>query len=412
MMKKIGILFIILMTFITACGTTENNTDEVKNAQQNDEETDYMKLISANNNLGFQMIHNLTAKEQDNVFISPTSLMIALSMLYNGADGDTKEEIANLLTEKQMEIEELNKSNASLMDLLTKASEEIELNIANSIWLNKDFHFTEAFAEQMESYYQAELEEIDVLDAKTPNLINDWVANATNDKISEIIDGPLDQDTVAYLINTIYFNGAWTDSFDEALTTERPFYGEEDQEVDLPFMTMTKEFPYLENDLFQAIKIPYGDGEMNMNIFLPKEEVGLDTFSEQLTIENWETWDTEFESKEGTLFLPKFTLEYEITLNDLLQELGITTAFDPNQANFSNMVQEDKELWLSQVKQKTFIDIHEKGTEAAGATSAEIKTTSMPIDGPFYMEANRPFYLMITDDTNAILFMGAIYQPE
>ncbi|WP_368653806.1 serpin family protein [Ornithinibacillus sp. 4-3] len=411
-MKKIGILFIILMTFTTACGTTENNTGEDKNTQQNAEKADYMKLISANNNLGFQMIHNLTAKEQDNVFISPTSLMIALSMLYNGADGDTKEEIANLLTEKQMQIEELNKANASLMNLLTKASEEIELNIANSIWLNKDFHFTEAFAEQIESYYQAELEEIDVLDAKTPDLINDWVANATNDKISEIIDGPLDQDTVAYLINTIYFNGAWTDSFDEALTTEHPFYGDEDQEVELPFMTMTKEFPYLENDLFQAIKIPYGDGEMNMNIFLPKEEVGLDTFSEQLTIENWETWDTEFESKEGTLFLPKFTLEYEITLNDLLQELGITTAFDPNQANFSNMVQEDKELWLSQVKQKTFIDIHEKGTEAAGATSAEIKTTSMPIDGPFYMEVNRPFYLMITDDTNAILFMGAIYQPE
>ena len=149
-----------------------------------------------------------------------------------------------------------------------------------------------------------------------------------------------------------------------------------------------------------------------MNVFLPKEDSTLKEFEKMLTEDNWKKWNSEFHEKEGTILLPKFQLEYEVVLNETLKKLGMTTAFDEG-ANFRKMIKEDDPLWISKVKQKTFMDVNEKGTEAAGATSVEMKTTSAPIDGPFHMEVNRPFFIAITNnETGAILFMGSISNPQ
>jgi len=177
-------------------------------------------------------------------------------------------------------------------------------------------------------------------------------------------------------------------------------------------MKLNKKLLYLENENFQAVSLPYGDGEMSMRVFLPKENIGLIEFKNILIDDDWKKWLAQFNEKEGTILLPKFQMEYEVELNKTLKKLGMATAFDED-AHFTKVIEENDPLWISLVKQKTFIEVNEEGTEAAAVTSIEMDTTSAPIDQPFYMEVNRPFFFAITDDrTNTILFMGSISNPK
>ncbi|RDW16449.1 hypothetical protein CWR48_16315 [Oceanobacillus arenosus] len=408
---KYVLLLFGLMIVVNGCGTTNG---VVKSGDVEFEENDYKQIVSPNNELGFNLLGEVEPDENGNLFISPTSLLMALSMVYNGAAGETKEEIANVLQAEEIDVEALNQANTSLMSMLHHHSEQIKLDVANSIWLNHEYHFQDVFAENNRDYLNAEIEEIDVNDAESPKKINDWVKEATNNKIEEIVEAPLDPDLVAVLINAIYFYGNWTYEFNKQQTENRPFDLADGTTKDVPLMSLKEKLAYMENESFQAIALPYGDDEsMSMNVFLPKENTSLTDFQNQLTNENWNLWKSEFHKKEGTILLPKFQLEYEAILNDALRHLGMTTAFDENSADFSNMIKEDDPLWISQVKQKTFIDVNEEGTEAAAVTSVEVKTESAPIDGPFYMEVNRPFFIAITDDeTDVILFMGLISNPK
>ena len=236
--------------------------------------------------------------------------------------------------------------------------------------------------------------------------------NSTNGKIKDIVDDPLDPETVAILINAIYFNGDWKYPFEKANTVKRPFYLSDGTTKDVSLMSLRKKLAYMENENFQAVTLPYGDGEMSMKIFLPKEGISLDEFQKTLTNENWTAWNAEFNSTDGTILLPKFQVEYEIELNDSLKNLGMYSAFD-ERANFSKMIKETNSILISKVKQKTFIHVDEKGTEAAAVTSVTIAPTSAPINDPFHMEVNRPFFFAITDnESDTILFMGSISNPQ
>ncbi|WP_440896656.1 serpin family protein [Amphibacillus sp. Q70] len=412
-MKKF-IASTIVILLLTACGTTDDDSsDSGTENDANFNESDYQKIISANNGLGFDLLKVVDSDENGNIFISPTSLSMALSMAYNGADGETKQEIADTLQIEEPEVDELNQANASLISMIIDDSEQVQLDIGNSIWLNNEFHFQDDFAENNTNYFNAEIQEIDINDTTSADQINDWVKEATNDKIDEITDAPLDPDMVAMLINTIYFHGSWTHPFDEDETEEQTFHLDDGSTKDVPLMKLNENLMYMENDDFQAVSLPYGDDEeMSMDIFLPKENSTLKDFQEKLTNQDWEEWKAEFQQQEGTVMLPKFQLEYEATLNETLETLGMTTAFDEEKANFEKMIEEDDPLWITEVKQKTFIDVNEEGTEAAGSTSVEIGTTSAPIDEPFEMKVNRPFFIAITDnETEAILFMGTIFSP-
>ena len=374
--------------------------------------TDYEKITDSNNQLGFTMLSEAEPNKDGNIFISPTSLFMALSMVYNGADGVTKDEMAKVLQVEGIEADELNQANASLMNLFHSSSEKIQLNIANSIWLNENFHFQDDFAQYNRDYFNAEIQEIDIFDSESPKMINQWVEEKTNGKIEEIVDSPLDPDLVTVLINAIYFKGDWKYEFDESQTEDRTFYLKDGTTKDVPLMRLEEKLAYMENEALQAVSLPYGEeNEMSMNVILPKENVDSEEFQTMLTYENWQKWTSEFQVKEGTLLLPKFQLEYEATLNDMLKKLGMTTAFAKG-ANFGKMIQEGDPLWISQVKQKTYLDVNEKGTEAAAATSVEMVTESFNMDGPFRMEVNRPFVIAITENrSNTILFLGEINNP-
>lgn len=407
-MKKL--LFTMMITLLCisliGCGTKDDTSSSkiLSNAEFN--EDDYYELVQPNNTLGFQLLSTAPKDNEGNLFISPTSLLMALAMVYNGADGKTKEEMAKILGQQT---DQVNKANASLINRLLQTSDNVELAIANSIWLNENYQFQDDFKINVQDYFNAEINEINVTDNESVTKINNWVKKETNGKINEIVQDPLDPDLVSILLNAIYFKGDWKYEFDKNQTSEDTFYG---QTKSASFMKLEEELSYLENNLFQAVSLPYGDGTLSMKVFLPKKNVSLKEVEDELTQENWQKWSSQFTKKEGTLLLPKFKLEYEIELNDALKMLGMPTAFEKD-ADFSNMIQESVPLWISKVKQKTYIDVNEKGTEAAAATSIEVVTESAIISDSFYMNVNHPFIFSIVDDeTGMILFLGSISSPK
>jgi serine protease inhibitor len=413
-LKKLIVPLIVVsfLILVISLGTGKNQESSGFLRNVDFKKDDYKKIISSNNQLGFDLLPGAKPNEDGNIFISPTSLLMALSMVYNGADGVTKEEMATVFNKEEIDANQFNKANASLMSMLQSDSKHSLLKVANSIWLNNHFHFQDDFAQKNRDYYKAKIQEIDLTNAQAPKIMNDWVKKSTNGKINKIIDANLDPNIVAYLINAIYFKGDWMHKFDKKLTENRTFHLEDGTSKDMPLMTLNEKLAYMENKDFQAVSLPYADGKMCMNVFLPKEDSSLEKFKKILTDDNWEKWNSDFHKKEGTVLLPKFQLEYEAEWSETLKKLGMTTAFDEG-ANFTKMIKESDPVWISNIKQKTFINVNEKGTEAAAATSVKMKTKAAPVRGPFYMEVNRPFFVTITDkETGAILFMGSISNPK
>ncbi len=412
-MKKLikGLIISCILILITACGQVSNSGSLNVSKNVEFDENDYKKIISANNKLALDLLPNLKVNDKGNIFISPTSLFMALSMVCNGADEDTKEEMAKVLNSEGIDITELNKANASLLSMLHNESQDIELKVGNSIWLNEKFHFQEEFPQNIRDYYYAEISEIDITDSKSADLINKWVADSTNNKIDEMVKAPLDSDLVALLINAVYFKGDWKYKFYENMTVERPFHSEDGKTKTVPLMSLNEELSYMENDYFQAVSLPYGVGDMSMNVFLPREYSSIQEFKKTLTVENLEKWNSEFYPTVGNVMLPKFKMDYEAELNEPLKKLGMIEAFYQD-ANFSKLIDENEKIQISEVKQKTFIDVNEKGTEAAAATSVAVVGVSKPANA-FQMEVNRPFFITIThQSTGAILFMGSIADPS
>ncbi len=341
--RMLSILMISLLVIITGCGTesnpkTANGTPPISSDVEFGKD-DYTKLITANNELGFELLSEVEEDENNNIFISPTSLFMALSMVYNGADGKTKDEIEKTLHIEGMKPDELNKANASLLTELIKDNDQIQLSIANSIWLNEVFHFQDDFAKNNKDYFNAEIQEIDINDSDSAKRINDWVKKSTNQKIAEIVEAPLDPNLVTLLVNAIYFKGTWAHEFDKDLTKKQAFHLQDGSIKDVPLMSLNEKLAYMENDHFQAVQLSYGDGEMSMKVFLPKEDSSLEEFRKLLTNENWVAWNKEFDARQGTVLLPKFQLEYETLLNDALGKLGMGSAFEDT-ADFSKMIKE------------------------------------------------------------------------
>jgi serine protease inhibitor len=408
-LKQVFVASALLL--LSSCGTGSQQGSMMPSSSVDYAKDDFKEIVDSNNQLGFELLLRAGANAEGNRFLSPTSLFMALSMVNNGADGITKREIAEVLHAVGMDEMDLNKANASLMSNLQSNSEAIQLKVANSIWLSKDYHFQSDFAAKNQDYFNAKMEEINIADSQSVKKINDWVEKSTNNKIKEMVSSPLDPNLVTMLLNGIYFKGDWTYPFDKQLTEKRAFHLEDGTTKKVPFMMLTRELAYFENESFQAVSLPYGEGEMSMKVILPKETQSSNPIKQLLTNENWKKWGTRFHEKEGTVLLPKFKLEYEVLLNDTLKALGLKSAFEGG-ANFSKMIEENESLSISQVKQKTFIEVNEKGTEAAAATSIEVVGESASVEEPFHMEMNRPFYLVITDQETGInLFLGEITNP-
>lgn len=408
MKKWIIIFFFISSCILSSCGTGQDKKDTIKDANKDG----YENIALSNNQLGFQLLSKLQKDKEENILISPFSLFIALSMVNNGADGETKKEIQKVL-HTNLEIDQLNEQNKMLFDKVNKNNEEIRLGMANSIWLNEHFHFQDTFAQNMKKYYKAEIEKINIMSQETFKSINDWIKEKTNGKIEKIVERPLDdKEIVSILINAIYFKGQWLKEFDANLTENRTFYLNNQSIKEIPYMQQQNKWLYFENELFQAVSLPYKDGNLSMKVIMPKEQTKLEDVMNNMTNENWEKWSKEFSVKEGTVLIPKFQMKYEVDLNEVLKQLGMKSAFEKG-ATFNKLIKEKDSLWIDQIKQVSFIDVSEEGTEAAAATSVVVITETSIENEPFYMEVNRPFFLAVVDEKiDIILFLGLIQNPN
>jgi len=371
------------------------------------------RLVRANNILGFNIFDELRAKQaEENIFISPASIITALAMTYNGAEAETREAMENTLGFESMSQEEVNQAFADLLTILHNPDPEVEMTVANSLWAREGVEFKEDFLQRNNDYFDARVTALDFDDHAAAERINKWVKDQTGGAIEDIIEPPIDPLTVLFIINAIYFNGEWTEPFDPDLTREIPFHLSSGAEKDIPVMFKNDEFSYLETALFQAVRLPYGKNErLAMYVFLPSAENGLDDFLEELNPGTWNDWAASFSNREGELGLPRFEFEYEISLNESLKALGMEIAFDDTAADFSGMRDIPPRLFISDVKHKSFIDVNEEGTEAAAATSVEIRVESARPDH-FTMIIDRPFFFAIADDlTGIILFMGSLLEP-
>jgi len=400
-----------MVMIVTSCTSPAN--DLMKGY---DSKVDALSLEPMDENLK-EAILNFTwnmfkenSKNKGNMMISSVSIYTALAMTLNGADGDTKAAMLETLSAKGITEEDLNTGMKAWIRSITNEDRIAKLNIANSIWYRNGFEADETFLQKNADYYFASIKSLDFSKKDSVNIINDWVKDSTNGTIDKIIDN-INDDTMMYLINAIYFKGDWKDQF-KANNTYKQSFNTSTGAVDTDFMHRSGNVDYLNGDGVTGVVLPYLDEQFAFVALLPEEGKTpgdlIDDFNAMKLINLLKN------RKETNidLSIPKFESRYEDSLNDELSKLGMEITFDPNVADFSSMSKShNKELFISDVKHKTFIRVDEKGTEAAAVTSVEMNTTSMPIEVQ-KLVFDRPFIYGIVDVTTGIpLFMGIMENP-
>jgi serine protease inhibitor len=367
------------------------------------------QLIKADNRFAFKLFREISRQEGDsNIFISPLSAAMALGMTYNGAAGSTQVAMQEVLELQGMGLQEVNESYRSLIDLLRNLDPRVEFLLANSIWYRQGYPIEQEFLDLNREYFDAEVAALDFSSPAAPGTINAWVRENTANRIDSIVVGPISPLTVMYLINAIYFKGDWVYQFDKNLTTSAPFTLKDGSVASVPMMSHggKVEIGIAWADGVMVGDIAYGGGAYSMTVLLPATGSGIDTLVTRLTQENWDVWISGLVTTEVEVGLPKFTLEYAITLNDVLTALGMGIAFDPDRADFTRMCATCA-LYIDSVVQKTFVDVNEEGTEAAAVTSVVMAERGA---GSFIVD--RPFVFVIRERySGTILFMGKIVDP-
>lgn len=365
-------------------------------------------LPQSHNAFGFNLLKSLNFEDKDkNIFISPSSVSLALSMVYNGADGETKDAMSKTLQFQNLDIAKVNQESLGLINGLKNPDDKVELSIANSVWTKKGYEIKPSFLEIVKNNYSAEASLLNFDSPDAAKTINDWVSKNTKGKIPKIVGSTSGQSM--FLINATYYKGTWTTEFDKSLTEDRDFTPAKDGKYKHPFMKQRADMLYLENNNFQSVSIPYGENKrLSMYVFLPKD---INSFVNGLDISTWNKYMKQYQETEGTVLLPRFKLEYEKALIPSLTQLGMGMAFKDG-ADFSGIAQN---ALISEVKHKTYLDVSEEGTEAAAVTSMVVSSTSAdggPEEKKFYMEVNRPFFIAIRDNqTQEVLFTGIIQKP-
>lgn len=366
------------------------------------------QLIKNNNTFGFKLFSAIPQNRSQNVMISPLSVSTALSMALNGANGETKTAIANSLSFEGLTPEEINTIYFDLVNALKKADDKVVMNIANSIWIRKDFPVLESFTKVNHDFYDASITNLEFNSAAL-NIINNWVKSKTNGKIPTILDS-ISPDEIMFLINAIYFNGKWQIQFDPAKTSNSEFKLASGQNIMVPMMKLKEKFTGSQQNGYKALKMPYGRGKFSMVILLPDEGASIENMVSQFDRTKWESLLSSLNNTiEIDVWLPKFEYSWEVNLNQSLSDLGMGIAFT-DRADFTK-INPDYPLLITKVRHKSYIKVNEEGTEAAAVTSVGIGVTSYPPNPPEF-HVTRPFFYVITEeDTGAILFLGKVENP-
>lgn len=377
-------------------------------------------LVTSANSFGLKLFHQLneSAPANTNLFISPMSISYALAMALNGADKTTYDAIALTMELAGMSRESIDASNRQLMSYLTAADSSVTFDIANSIWYRAGLPIREKFITTNQTFFDAKVQGLDFNNPDAAGTINAWVAESTRGKISQIVSPPIDPHMVMFLINAIYFKGSWSTKFVKGATTDHPFYLADGSTESCRMMNSKRDYAYFENGEFQAIRLPYGDSAFSMLVFLPRDTAGVDALITDLDDDAWSQWRRNFFVTEVQFGLPRFKFEYSVTLNDILKSMGMEIAFAPDGADFGRMVHLDQmqgeNVYISDVKHKTFLQVDEEGTEAAAVTSIGMIATSAAMPRPTpVMIVDHPFLFAIEEKTTgSLIFIGKVMKPE
>ncbi|MGA2297520.1 MAG: serpin family protein [FCB group bacterium] len=407
MKNFISIIIVTTLLFINSCtNSNENPKTPIKPLTQED-----LHIVSLGNNFGLNLFKEVNREEGDkNIVLSPLSVSMALGMTVNGASGSTRDSMLNTLQMLGLSMDQVNSSYQSLINLLLNLDSKVQFELANSIWYRNTISFEQNFFDVCNKYFNAQVTSLNFEDPSSENTINNWVNIQTKGKITKIID-EIKDNSIMFLINAIYFKGNWTYIFDSTKTINDLFYLTDGS---TKICRMMKQFTYLshfENQEFQAVDLPYGNKKYSMTIFLPTENNNLNNFINEMTQDNYNQWISSLKTDTVDLWMPKFKIEYDIGLNDVLKNLGMGIAFKPYFADFSNMSSSGKNIYISEVKHKTYILVDEEGTEAAAVTSVEDDLTS-PRPDKYLMKINRPFVFVIRENNSGtIVFIGKIVEP-
>ncbi len=363
---------------------------------------DRLNMIQQNNSFAVNLFNSISGL--GSTVVSPLSATYLMSMLANGADGQTRSEILKMLGWEGRSVDDINDVCRMIMDDAAQ-DRSTTVNMANYIAVNKGYTPKQAFADTVKNYYDAEVESLDFASPNATKHINDWCNKQTEGMIPQIVE-QVEANAVAYLMNAIYFNGSWTDKFDKKLTKEERFQGYTRDIKRVKMMHQNNEFMYTDNETFAAVRLPYGNRDYSMTVLLPNEGKSITEMMKKVGVKGLTGIGQNMEKCIVDLKLPRFTTETEQTLNDIIAKLGAPSMFKVGVADFRNFA--DGNLLISKILQKAKIEVSEEGTKAAAVTAAIMVGASLVHEEPRKVEfhANRPFVYMITEQNGAILFLG------
>jgi serpin B len=374
-------------------------------------------ISQANNKFGLDLYGKLDKeKSGENFFFSPSSISLALAMTAAGAKGQTETEMASVLR-LDGNLPQAHAAYRALLERWNAAGKDrgYQLRVANRLWGQKGHDFLENYLALTKQEYGAELGRVDFAkNTEAARLeINDWIAKQTAEKIKDLIPaGAVNSSTSLVLTNAIYFKGDWMLPFKKEATHDDDFTISVAKKVKVPLMYQKGYFSYMEDELLQAVQLPYKGSDLSMLVLLPKKPDGLPELEKSLSAAKIEQVRSKFKQQQTILYVPKFKIEASFSLSKTLQSLGMKSAFSPG-ADFSG-IDGKKDLFISDVIHKAFVDVNETGTEAAAATGTMMAMSAAPSQvPPPVFRADHPFVFMIYDrQAGSILFLGRMMNPQ
>ena len=400
---------LMMVMGLGACSSDDQFTPDEPLPNEDNERKDIaltraeQTLVNSNNDFAFNLFRQVTSQKSE--IVSPISITYALGMLNNGAAGETQAEINKVLGFGETGADGINAFCRKMLTEAPKLDKLTKVMIANNIYMNKDYELKPDFISKAKTFYDATPETRDFHDGKTRDVINKWCSDHTEGMIPEVLTGDeFDPNAVSYLLNALYFKGAWAEKFDKGNTKNELFHGY-NGDTQVPMMHQEHEFNYTETDDCQALRLPYGNNAYSMTILLPKEGKTVSDVLSTLTAETWLQYQW-MGNAIVDVRLPRFESKTEVNLNNVMSALGMPKAFT-DFAEFPDFCNVSTCIGL--MKQVAKIKLNEEGTEAAAVTVIGIKMTALDPGEPQHVEfhATRPFLYVISEkSTGAIFFIG------
>lgn len=396
-----------VLAILLSCNKSKAEPDQGNPYKSLELNTKSAQFAQQGHSFAFHFLEQVNSVEKGNFIISPLSMQFLLGMVLDGARGETANEICHVLGYGAGEVDAVNEYCLSMLEQLPALDKKTTLGIANAIFVNEGCPLEKSYKSTVGKYYKAEVANLDFYSPNALKTINDWASKQTNGMIPKVLE-EVEPNMLAYLLNALYFKSQWKVQFPKDATSEESFTAESGEKISVTMMRQDDKFAYNENDIFQMVCMPYGNGAFTMYAFLPREKNSLADVIGALRKASWDNIRHDTVPCHVNLWLPKFEGKFHIKLNDILSKMGMPSAFDSQKADFKAM--SALAMCLSFVQQDATIVVDEEGTEAAAVSVAGMEKSMAVAPGQqVAFHANRPFLYLITESsTGAILFAGKV----